>query len=137
MHMLVFYSMDKANYTVSALLLEKGPGAGVTYNEDVAHTLFPIAKWAHIVGSVGRVFLLLISYKKPGISKIYFNYEVVMVLLDKCLVKDTPQDAMNFIMLLQSTIAFFALYFNFWSSLFGCFVCQIVYGVIIATLYNE
>lgn len=139
MHMLVFYSIDKANYTVAAKILEIGPGTtdngGIKFNEDVAEFLFPIAKWAHIVGSIGRVVLLVISYKKPRISKIYFNYEVVMFLLDQCLVKNTPIDAMNFIMLLSSTLSFVTLYFDFWHSLLGIFICQVSYTIIIMNLY--
>lgn len=103
----------------------------------LAEVTLPYAKYAHISGTIGRVLLLAVSYKKPQICKTYFFYELVMLLIDMCMVKAAPIDATNFIQLLTTTIIFIYLYFDIVPSLIGILISQITFAAIRHHLYEE
>ena len=53
----------------------------------------PIAKYMFIVGTIGRVCIILVSLKKPGMCKIYHLYDLAMLICDFCIVQETTVDS--------------------------------------------
>ena len=54
------------------------------YNEDLVKSIFPFVKMAIIFMTIGRAILLLISFKKISICKVYIYYQVIYILLELC-----------------------------------------------------
>ena len=52
-------------------------------------SVYPYAKWTMIGLLCGRMVLMLISIKCLSITKVYFYYELLVVLVEQCLL---PQD---------------------------------------------
>ena len=77
-HWTLFLAIGRANFAESAKYIEEGGD----FDKEVAEAIFPIAKWAHIIGTLGRIVLLAISYKKPRVCRMYFFYELMMMLID-------------------------------------------------------
>ena len=48
----------------------------------MAEAMFPYAKWIFLVGTIGRLLLVLISVRKPMICKSYLFYDLAMILFD-------------------------------------------------------
>lgn len=40
------------------------------------------AQYAYAIGTIGRIVLILVSYKKPTICKLYLQYSLLLSLLD-------------------------------------------------------
>ena len=95
---------------------------GTKYNYDIAHHMLPVAMWAHIVLTFGRVLLVLISLKRPQVCKVFFNYDLVLLLVNECLVKEVGSEAENYIMLLLYFIFVFTTHLDFWPSFVGTFL---------------
>ena len=70
------------------------------------------AGWASIVGVFGRVILLLISIKKPVICRIYFGYELVMLIFNECLVNMNRPEANDTIQMLKILLYFISFNYN-------------------------
>ena len=115
-HWTLFLAIGRANFAESAKYMEEGGD----FDKEVAEAIFPVAKWAHIIGTLGRIVLLAVSYKKPRICRMYFFYEMMMMLIDQCLPRDIKLDILNFLLLLLTTINYFSLAFDFWPNLIAC-----------------
>lgn len=53
---------------------------------DASSKLLPFARTAYIIGSIGRVVLMLASVKLPVVCKAYHAYDQLMLVLDFCMV---------------------------------------------------
>ena len=65
--------------------------------------------------SIGRVILLLISFKKLSICKFYIYYQVVYILLELCLPRDYGDMQLKLLMD-NNVMSFCLLYMDFWPS---------------------
>ena len=84
-----------------------------------------------------RVLLLVISYYKPGVCKLYLFFELLLNTTDQLMVSDVPRDAINLITLLKTTILFYNLYYELKPSMVAIFLSQAAYSVIHYFIYNE
>ena len=60
---------------------------------------------------------MLVSIKKVEVCKVYFYYEVLLVVLDQCLPKDINAETANFILMIMQILNFLLHYFDWWPSL--------------------
>ena len=60
----------------------------MAYEAEVADAVYPYAKWAVIGLIAGRALLMLLSLKWLPITKSYFYYELLAIIVDQCF----PQD---------------------------------------------
>ena len=102
----------------------------------MALTLLPIAKWTHILGTIGRVILLYCSYSKPKVCKLYLHYEMFMMLIDSLIVTDLPSESVLQISLLKMTILFYNFYYQFIPSMCAVCAAQICHSIIHSFLYE-
>ena len=98
--------------------------------------MYPFAKWTHIVGTLGSLLLVIMSYRWPKISKIFLCYNMVLVLVHQCLLNDVSRGAENFIMLLMYIIFYFTTHFDIWVSLVATVLSQAANIVIQIMLYE-
>ena len=54
------------------------------YKHSLADILYPYAKWTMISLIAGRMVLMLLSIKYLSITKFYFWYEMLAVIIDQC-----------------------------------------------------
>ena len=81
-------------------------------------SVYPFAKWTMIGLLCGRMVLLLISIKCLSITKIYFYYELLVVLVKQCLLpqdQDTHRGNLFLNHVQQNNFSEF--YFHLWPSL--------------------
>ena len=83
------------------------------YNEDLVKSIFPFVKMAIIFMTIGRAILLLISFKKISICKVYIYYQVIYILLELCLPRNHGDMQLK-LMLDNNVMSFLLLYFDFW-----------------------
>ena len=133
---IVFHCISRSNFEKAEVLLEDQT-RNHFFNVSFAREILPYAKWAYIIGTIGRVFLLAISYKKPQICKTYLFYELLMLFFDSCMVRSVDTSAYNFIQLLTITIIFQHLYFDFIPSIIGVAISQIFVTTIWYHMYEE
>ena len=62
------------------------------FDETLVDNIFPSAKWLSFAGNLLRIFLLMISFKKPSIIKVYIHMEILMLIVQNCM-----PDQQNFI----------------------------------------
>ena len=109
-------SIGEANFQQSEKYRES-----TVKDEDHAQLLlsvFPYARTAMIIHTVGRVIMFIASAKYPGICKCYFFYEmIVMGLIDQFLPKNENAIMANNLQLNGLVLYFIQFYFEFWSSL--------------------
>ena len=112
-------------------------GDGGDFDKEMAEAIFPIVKWAHIIGTLGRIVLLAISYKKPRVCRMYFFYELMMMMIDQCLPRDINLETLNFLLLLLTTLNFFSMAYDYWPNLVACSISQVIFTAIRASVYND
>ena len=93
------------------------------FNYDVALNLALFAERASVVGLFGRIILLLISIKKPVICRVYFGYELVMLILNECLVSLDRPETNNTIQMHQIILCFISFNFSTGKSLILVTIC--------------
>ena len=93
------------------------------FNYDVAMNLALFAGWASIVGVFVRVILLLISIKKPVICRIYFGYELLMLIFNECLVNVNRPEANDTIQMLKIIICFISFNYKTGTSFIQLTIC--------------
>ena len=93
------------------------------FNYDVALNLALFAGWASIVGVFVRVILLLISIKKPVICRIYFGYELLMLIFNECLVNVNRPEANDTIQMLKIIICFISFNYKTGTSFIQVTIC--------------
>ena len=59
------------------------------FKHSIMDDLYPYAKWTMIGLLCGRMVLMLASIKRLSITKFYFYYELIVVIVEQCLL---PQD---------------------------------------------
>ena len=95
------------------------------------------AGWAFIVGVFVRVILLLISIKKPVICRIYFGYELVMLIFNESLVNMNSLEANNTIQMLKIILYFISFNYNTGRSFVIVTICQVALKTIRFLTYTE
>ena len=95
------------------------------------------AGWASIVGVFVRVILLLISIKKPVICRIYFGYELVMLIFNECLVNMNRPEANDTIQMLKILLYFISFNYNTGRSFLLVTICQVILKAIRFMTYTE
>ena len=78
-------SLNVASFQVSEDAMKDYAG----FEHSIMESVYPFAKWIMIGLLCGRVVLILISIKCLSITKVYFYYELLVVLVEQCLL---PQD---------------------------------------------
>ena len=74
--------------------------------------MFNVAKWAYLIGVVGRIALLVLTIKLPKIVKVFFSYELIMLTLNECMVTKSDSHEANLLQLLMTIIGFIGFYLN-------------------------
>ena len=103
--------LERANFQIAKQNLEDEQNSCIDYNRERVETIHESVKSAYIVGSLGRILMVLISIKVPMICKFYIYYEAMMTLLDFCLVRTNAQ-AQHHVTLLVCALNFVSYYFN-------------------------
>ena len=85
-------------------------------NSELCAAIFPYAKWIIICMTFGRLIFMLISIKHLSVCKVYFYYEMIIMLVLMGLPQDYSQDHGSMIFMLTSTLNFLLSYFHFWPS---------------------
>ena len=114
----------KASVFHANSILDKAAQEGSDYfNYDFASNLALFAGWASIVGVFGRVILLLISIKKPVICRFYFGYELVMIILNECLVNVDRPETNDTLQILQTIFCFISFNYRTRDSIILVTIC--------------
>ena len=80
-----FFSIGKANFQESEDFMAQ---ENAVYNQEMVDATFDVAKQALIVLSVIRVLLLLFSFKKLEVCKVYFFFQQVYKVIEHLLPRD-------------------------------------------------
>ena len=105
------WPLGQANFQQSEKYIENGG----EHNEEFVSAIFPYVKIAILSMSIGRVILLLISFKKLSICKFYIYYQVVYILLELCLPRNYGDMQLKLLMD-NNVMSFCLLYMDFWPS---------------------
>ena len=118
-YVFVWTIIGRANFQKSQAYVDKSDaGSGHSYNEFYVENLFDIVKWMLIFMNIGRFFLLIVSYWKPSICKVYMLYQSVYMMLEWSQPRDYGE--MQFQILTSENVLNFCLFtFEFWPSVFS------------------
>ena len=137
---LFFSAFGEEIYQFSEKILEQGEDQFTqekNINYELAQAALPFGKWFHIIGTILRILLLIISNYKPGVCKLYIYLELCLNVTNQLMVSDVSRSALNMIMLLKTTIIFYNLYYELKPSLIAIVLCNAAYSVIHYFIYNE
>ena len=109
--MAVMVPSGQANFQQSEEFIAEGG----QHNEELVSEILPFIKMALIFMTLGRAVLLLISFKRLSICKVYIYYQVVYVLLELFLPRDHGDMQLK-VMMDNNLMSFLLLYFDFWPS---------------------
>lgn len=99
--------------------------------------ILQVATWAHVVGAIIRILLVLTSFRWPDMSKVYFHFEVAMLLIDQGLVTSDSSDAEDRICLLTVTIVALCHQYYFLPSFAAIAVKQVFYSTLASYLFRQ
>ena len=106
-------------------------------NVELARTVFPYATIAMYIFTVGRLILLLASMKWLKITKFFFYYEQILVMIEVFLPYDVSSNLRNLLVMLTGVLNFYSDYFHFLPSMIisCCQFILVAYGR--KLFYNE
>ena len=81
--------------------------------------------------------LVVISSKKPGISKIYHLYDQLMISVDFCMIQTPVVDFQYKISSLMTILGFISFHYNFKVNIFCVLIAQMLISIIGAFLYED
>ena len=103
----------------------------------MASLTLPIVKWIFVIGTIGRVCLVIVSAKIPGICKIYHIYDLILLICDFSMVQQTTVQSQYRMTLLMAALGFIAFHYNFRVNMLCVFIVQIKISLIGALLYKD
>ena len=105
----LFMILGKSNWQQSQEFIDNEG----EHNTDVVSKIFPIVKYAMIAMTVGRLVLMLISYKNLKVCQSYIYYQAAYMILEMCLPRNYGDMQLNMLMV-NNVFNFLLLYTNFW-----------------------
>ena len=106
-------------------------------NAELARTIYPYARMAMYIFTVGRIILLLASLKWLRVTKCFFYYEQLLAIIEVFLPYDISPNLRNLLLMLTGSFNFITDYFHFLPSMIiSC--CQFILVAYSRSLfYNE
>ena len=106
-------------------------------NAELAKTVYPYATMAMYFFTVGRIILLFASMKWLKVTKCFFYYEQILVMIEVFLPYDISSNLRNLLVMLTGVLNFYTDYFHFLPSMIiSC--CQFIFVTYSCVLfYNE
>ena len=90
---------------------------GDSPEHDLAEAIYPYAKIAMLIFTLGRVILLLVSIKQLSVCRYYLYYELLLFIINICLPQGLSFDVTNEKMMMFAVLNFTIYYFEWWPSL--------------------
>ena len=99
-------------------------------NTELARTVYPYARMAMYIFSVGRIILLFASMKWLRVTKCFFYYEQIFVVIEVFLPYNISHKLRNVLLMMTGSFNFISDYFHFFPSMIiSCFQFLLVaYG---------
>ena len=91
---------------------------GDSPEHDLAEAIYPYAKTAMLIFTLGRVILLLVSGKQLNVCRYYLYYELLLHIINVCLPHGLSFEIENQRMLMFALIQFGIYYYDWWPNLF-------------------
>ena len=131
-YMSLWILLGEANYIQSRDYIAEGK----PHNEEFVARYQSFLQWAMLTMTFGRLALMVISFKKQQVCKIYIYYQILYSLLEECMPRDYGTMQVN-IFMTNNVMNFCLLYYDFWPSSICMVLSQAVQMVIIAVVYEE
>ena len=101
--------------------------------KDVYHYM----NFAIYVIELGRIILIVISIKKLHVTRFYFYYEILQVLIDSLNPRTIDQATSSAFFIQQQMIQFICFYFSWWPSLICCMLSNCIHLAIRSVFLHD
>lgn len=126
-------ALGNSNYHESEEFMKKEDSV---FDRECVNKTYTFAKNFIIIMGFGRLLLMLVSFKKLEVCKVYFYYMQLYKLVEQLLPRDYGSVRLKLTMQ-YDLLDFCMLYFNFWPSLITILVSHFTMFFIQMDLYQE
>lgn len=135
LYVAVMIATGEANFVKAQKFID-AKSEGAIVDPHALAFFHPTMKVAYLVGSAGRLCLIVTSIKFPGLCKSYLIYNQAMLVIDFCLLQMDPQEQFK-LAVLVSMVNFACYNFNAWVSFPALVVSQTCICLIRALVFKE